>query len=826
LSSNGVAPFTYGGDATTNLVAGTYNYTVTDANGCTATTSVTLIDGDSTPPVINELPSNSTINCPATPAFTQATAFDNSEGIVTLNFKDIKTDGVCAGSYSVTRTWTATDACGNTSTASQTINIIDTIAPVIAVPPTRLSINCQETPVFGEATATDECGSLFTLTSADVTTPGECAGSYSITRTWTAKDDCGNTSTAYQTIRVKDETSPIIVACAPDQIIATNLSCQAIVPDFTKNIVANDNCSSMESLIVTQSPAAGTVAQSGTTTITLTVKDACGNKSTCETKLIVTNFIVANDDTGSSINGLTGGISFTNVLSNDLLNCKALIPEDVTTTFVSSTNPGITLNGTNVVVAPGTPAGNYTLIYQICEIANPTNCDAATVTITVTAPAIIAQDDTIAGGNGTIGNTNAGNVLNNNGNGNDTLNGVNLTIDEVNLTVTTPATPIGGAPVPVVDIATGQISIPIGTPAGTYTIVYSICDKLNPTNCDAATVTITVTAPAIIAQDDTIAGGNGTVGNTNAGNVLNNNGNDNDTLNGVNLTVDEVNLTVTTPATPIGGAPVPVVDTATGQISIPAGTPAGTYTIVYSICDKLNPTNCDAATVTITVTAEAIVAQDDKFIDIDGANGNPNAGNVLNNNGNGNDTLNGANVTIDLVNLTITIPAVSIGGPVPVIDTTTGQVSVPAGTPAGTYTIVYQICEKLNPTNCDAATVIIEVGGVLGENCDAIVVHKVLTPNFDDKNDILIIDGVEDIACYPSGVNVEIYNRWGVLVFETAKYSNTSNYFDGYSKGRTTVSKSDGLPTGTYFYILNYETLDGNGNSIINKKDGFIYLSR
>ncbi len=337
---------------------------------------------------------------------------------------------------------------------------------------------------------------------------------------------------------------------------------------------------------------------------------------------------------------------------------------------------------------------------------------------------------------------------------------------------------------------------------------------------------ITGNPPIIIAQDDTIAGGNGTTGNTNVGNVLNNNGNGNDTLNDVNVTLDQVNLTITTPATPIGGAPVPVISTTTGQISVPIGTPAGTYTLTYSICDKLNPTNCDSATVTITVTALAIVAKDDKFIDLDGANGNSNAGNVLNNNGNGNDTLNGINVTIDLVNLTVTIPAVSIGGaPVPVIDTTTGQVNVPVGTPAGTYTIVYSICEKSNSTNCDSATVILEVAVVFGVGCDAIIVHKALTPNFDDINDILIIDGVEDSTCYPSGVNIEIYNRWGVLVFETSKYSNTSNYFDGYSRGRTTVSKSDGLPTGTYFYILNYESVE-TGNIQMNKKDGFIYLSR
>ena len=230
---------------------------------------------------------------------------------------------------------------------------------------------------------------------------------------------------------------------------------------------------------------------------------------------------------------------------------------------------------------------------------------------------------------------------------------------------------------------------------------------------------------------------------------------------------------------------------------------------------------------TVTVIAPAIIAQDDTINGGNGDEGNTNAGNVLNNNGNGNDTYNGINVPIDLVNLSITIPAVSIGSaPVPVIDTATGQVSVPIGTSAGIYTIVYSICDKLNPTNCDSATVTITIETGLVLDCEAIVVHKAFTPNWDGINDVLVIDGAEDTNCYPSGIAVEIYNRWGVLVFETSKYNNTSNYFDGFSKGRTTISKADGLPTGTYFYILNYESFDGNGIIQINKKEGFIYLSR
>ncbi|MGX7668984.1 beta strand repeat-containing protein, partial [Flavobacterium pedocola] len=427
--------------------------------------------------------------------------------------------------------------------------------------------------------------------------------------------------------------------------------------------------------------------------------------------------IIAQNDTINGGNGTTGNPNAGNVLNNngngfDTLNGSNVAISQVNLTVTTPATPIgnnpvpiISTTTGQVSVPAGTPAGTYTLVYQICEKLNPTNCDPATVTVTVTAPAIIAQNDTISGGNGTTGNPNAGNVLNNNGNGPDTLNGSPVAISQVNLTVTTPATPIGNNPVPSISTTTGQVSVPAGTPAGTYTLVYQICEKLNPNNCDSANVTVTVAPPPIVATDDPINGGNGTSGNPNVGNVLNN-----DTLNGNPVSISQVNLTITTTATPIGNNPVPLISPSNGQVSVPPGTPAGTYTMVYQICEKLNPNNCDPGTVTVTVSSPLIIAQDDTINGGNGTTGNPNAGNVLNNNGNGNDTLNGINVAISQVNLTVTTPATPIGNnPVPSISTTTGQVSVPAGTPAGTYTLVYQICEKLNPTNCDPASVTVTV---------------------------------------------------------------------------------------------------------------------
>ncbi|MBL0100673.1 MAG: hypothetical protein IPP49_12065 [Saprospiraceae bacterium] len=78
---------------------------------------------DSDSPVIAALPAPTTINCPATPSFDVATAVDACGSAFTLTLSRCNHSGDDAGSYSVTRTWTATDACGNVSTASPTINV-------------------------------------------------------------------------------------------------------------------------------------------------------------------------------------------------------------------------------------------------------------------------------------------------------------------------------------------------------------------------------------------------------------------------------------------------------------------------------------------------------------------------------------------------------------------------------------------------------------------------------------------------------------------------------------------------------------------------------
>ena len=55
--------------------------------------------------------------------------------------------------------------------------------------------------------------------------------------------------------------------------------------------------------------------------------------------------------------------------------------------------------------------------------------------------------------------------------------------------------------------------------------------------------------------------------------------------------------------------------------------------------------------------------------------------------------------------------------------------------------------------------------------------------------------------------NVKIYNRWGVLVFEVDNYGNdvdSDNVFKGFSGGRITINQDQGLPFGTYFYVIKF----------------------
>ena len=90
----------------------------------------------------------------------------------------------------ITRTWVATDACGNSNTCAQTIVVEDSAAPIISCP-MDVTIQCSgstDPMSTGNATASDNCDISPLVTFSDVTAGGTCPQGVAITRTWVATD--------------------------------------------------------------------------------------------------------------------------------------------------------------------------------------------------------------------------------------------------------------------------------------------------------------------------------------------------------------------------------------------------------------------------------------------------------------------------------------------------------------------------------------------------------------------------------------------------------------------------------------------------------------
>lgn len=174
---------------------------------------------------------------------------------------------------------------------------------------------------------------------------------------------------------------------------------------------------------------------------------------------------------------------------------------------------------------------------------------------------------------------------------NDTLNGAILSPANVQLTAIT-------VPSGFTLNANGTITVPAGTVAGSYQVVYKICEATNTTNCSQATATVVVVPPVILAVADNYGPINGFQGETTATVLAN------DILNIALVNPAEITLTAIT-------LPASLVLNANGTITIPAGTPAGIYEVVYKITENLNPTNSSQVTAVVTVNPCLFFASND-----------------------------------------------------------------------------------------------------------------------------------------------------------------------------------------------------------------------
>lgn len=234
---------------------------------------------------------NVTVSCAsAVPAVNIAsvTASDNCSGVVVTHEGDVISAQTCANRYTITRTYRATDAGGNSAVCSQIITVNDITPPTLTCP-AAVTVTCTSlVPVPNITSVTgvsDNCGGIVTITHVgDVISAQTCANRYTITRTYRATDVCGSFAQCTQIISVNDQTAPVII-CPSNIAAATPIgSCTAVIT-FTPT--ATDNCGGV--VTITSVPASGSVFAMGTTPVTVTAVDACGNSSTCTFNVTVTD---------------------------------------------------------------------------------------------------------------------------------------------------------------------------------------------------------------------------------------------------------------------------------------------------------------------------------------------------------------------------------------------------------------------------------------------------------------------------------------------------------------------------------------------------------
>lgn len=303
------------------------------------------------------------------------------------------------------------------------------------------------------------------------------------------------------------------------------------------------------------------------------------------------------DDFGT-VDSPTGGVAVANVLANDLLGAAPATLDNVTLTQLTSSLAQASLDpatGT-VTVGSGVKPGSATLTYRICETARPSNCDVATVTITIAGNVIDAVDD--AGSAYTGGGIAIADLL-----ANDRLGGVAPTPASVAVTVLTsdPSLSVNGA---------AQVIVAAGTAPGLHSLQYRICEIANPINCDQAVADVTVLRYPIDAVEDQ-SEINSYPGGVAIPSVL-----ANDTFSGGAASLATVKLTV------VGTVPAGLgFDLATGSVSVAAGTPGGLFQFTYQICEIAAPTNCDQAVAKVKVVPLGYTVSNDSYRIDEGSSG-------------------------------------------------------------------------------------------------------------------------------------------------------------------------------------------------------------
>ncbi len=385
--SGGVSPYGYSWSTTpiqttataTALGAGSYTVTITDANNCTATQAVNIINSNGPSITLSQtsIPCNGQCIATATASVSGGSTPYNYSWNSTPVQTTATATGFCAGPYTVT----VTDANSCTITAAMII----TQPPPIVTSNTVANVTCNSLCNGSATTAPSGGVSPYTYSwntspvQTNATATGLCAGLYMVTIT----DANGCTYTAAVTV-----TQPAPLTASIPTVV---------------NVACNGNCTGSASAMASggtsaysyswsTTPVQTTVAASGLCAgpYTVTITDANGCTSTANVNITQPPPIIS-------------PVSFTAATCGNSNGSATVSVSGGTSPYTYSWSP----SGGSAANATGLAAGIYTI-----TITDANNCTATqTVNITSTPAVTLNATSTPAACNGQCTGTATANVL-------------------------------------------------------------------------------------------------------------------------------------------------------------------------------------------------------------------------------------------------------------------------------------------------------------------------------------------------------------------------------------------------------------------------------
>jgi len=400
-------------------------YLAEDNCGNTSTFEQFISLIDLTAPVASVDPVDMTIECGSEWSAANVTFTDNCDDMLEL-FPDVfVVQSECETVY--TYTWLAIDHCGNSTSVDQVITVVDTQAPVASTEPADATYECDEQWSFADVTFSDICDEELDVEFGMVPSGDDCEMVY--TYTWTATDDCGNTTTVDQVITVVDTT-------APQLFMPENNSAEIPCEQAFYTIYANLNAGVYTDEEIAAAEAEASLLFADLGLLPLGVEDNCDENATweevdviistdveCPNVAVIECIFRAVDECGNASDEASAFVYvvdetapvLTNAIEDEIIECGTE-PSGWEPIFDDECNDDITVLPASSIITEGCntyihqswtatdPCGNSTTVFHNITIVDTTApeitgefeiempCDAVSSEILVTASDVCDQD--------------------------------------------------------------------------------------------------------------------------------------------------------------------------------------------------------------------------------------------------------------------------------------------------------------------------------------------------------------------------------------------------------------------------------------------------